>query len=181
MDESFVDESFVDESFMDSPHAEAHIHFLLLIAEELGDLSLASEVKSSDSNAFHVQYDHETDQYIPVCSPCREQIPTMPTPKALEWARRRLELKDVQTKPDARGFMRGKVCKPEPVDSCPNCHASSTMFLDVEKPELIVRTYRGAIARRVVDVKCRQCQHVRSWNPYSECILTINHGREGGS
>ncbi len=148
---------------------------------QLADISLASDVISNDSNEFHVRYDHDTDQYYPTCSPCQEKIPTLPTAEALEWARRRLELKDVNSTPDARGFMRGSVCKPEPVSSCPQCSTSSANFVDVEKPEMIVRTYRGAIIRRVVDVKCRNCKHTRSWNPYSECILTINNGREGGN
>ena len=148
------------------------------------DLTITDDLSSTDVDANGasplVEYDRERDQWIPLCSPCRTPIPTFPTSEAKMWAQKRLDLADIDRNIDRRGMMTGPPCMPKAHTSCPKCGASTRDALRVEKQSFVMRTYRGAVVRRVFDVQCASCRDIRSWDPYSECILSINEGREGG-
>jgi hypothetical protein len=145
----------------------------------MSELSL--DTCDNEGMGFHVQHDHQRDQWVPLCSPCQQSLPIAPTQAARDWATRRLDLVDVNRTPDAQGYMRGKACVPRAVSECPKCGSSTKESIAVERNnEFILRSYRGAIIRRILDQKCKNCGNIRTWDPYSECILTINDGREGG-
>jgi hypothetical protein len=127
-----------------------------------------------------VEYDSAADEWNPLCSPCKGSIPTLPNEDVRKWSQRRMALEGVDTNPDERGFMRGPLCIPPSTSTCPSCGGSLRHSLKIAKPDIIIRTYRGAIMRQAFDMKCAHCGHVRSWDPFSECILTINDGHEGG-
>jgi hypothetical protein len=146
---------------------------------EMADLNVA-DGGDNQSDGFLVKWNSQNDQWIPTCSPCQQSIPTYPSDDARKWAQRRMDLTDVERTLDSNGFMQGLPCVPEPTNTCPGCGVSTEDSARLEQSPFILRTYRGAVLRRVFSYQCLQCHHVRRWDPYSECILTINKGREGG-
>jgi hypothetical protein len=156
-----------------------------LIAAGFTDISFGDEgnnFSGMDENASTplVEYCFEKDQWIPLCSPCKQAIPQYPTTELKTWAQKRLDLVDVDRTLDKNNMMLGLPCMPASKAACPKCSASTRDAVKLEKRPFTLRTYRGAVLRRVFDVQCTRCQDIRSWDPYSECILTINDGREGG-
>ncbi len=133
-----------------------------------------------DGAKMLIEYDHQWDQWVPLCSPCRAPIPKFPTSDVKAWAQKRLDLVEVDRSVDRNGMMAGPPCIPQGVANCTKCGSSMRDAFMVEQRPFTLRTYRGAVLRRVFDVQCAKCHNKRSWDPYFECILTINEGREGG-
>ncbi len=140
---------------------------------------------SAATSDFYVKLNPTTDEWEPNCESPMMEVPLEPDERVIEWSRRRLRLLDVEFRGDSTtplitpdGFMIGKTCVPQARYECEKC--GGTRFKQVEATTLTLRTYCGAVRRKVVDVHCEECLHVYKWDPSSECILTIRNGREGG-
>ena len=133
---------------------------------------------------FYVKLDDASDEWKPVDGDMMT-IPVVPDDRVSAWSKRRLGLLDVEyhglsTSPvvSVDGFMNGKACVPDSMEQCDICGCQK--LKKVESVTMTLRTYRGAVRRKVFEVHCENCSHVYKWNPASECILTIRGGREGG-